>query len=74
MNRPRFLVFYLELLIGKTRRSEIEPEVVRSYYIAFQKELRKLIQRSQNPSVCSKLEQMLDCLIRGVQRAVPKLQ
>lgn len=55
---------WLAALIVEARWPYIEPGVLQGYEYAFKDQLRRLIQRTENPKLRSKLEQMLDCPIR----------
>jgi len=50
--------------LTEARRPHIEPAVLQGYEHAFKEELRKVIQRTQNPDLRDRLIEMLDCPIR----------
>ncbi len=55
---------WLKLVIEEARRPQIDAGVLAGYEHAFKDQLRRLIRRTQNPDLRSKLERMLDCPIR----------
>jgi hypothetical protein len=55
---------WLEGLIGEALRPEIDPAVLAGYEHALRDEVRRVIQRVQNPDLRARLAHMLDCPIR----------
>jgi hypothetical protein len=58
---------WLAAVIAEARRPEIPPEVLHGYELAFQDQLRGLIQRTQDPRLRAVLTDMLDCPIRDAR-------
>src|SRR6478735_3464810 len=58
------LCFLEWLCFSEGQRPSIPSAVLQGYELAFKESLRKLIRRTQEPSLRAKFEDMLDCPIR----------